>query len=347
MINSRINIENYIFYFIDKIDGTLSANQLEELNNFLLQYPHLKDELDELQNSKLEPSDNITFIQKQQLIKQEETSIELNELEELSIAEMVDDITLEQKDRLKVLILESKEYQNEYDIIHELKLKPSQKERFKGKIQLKRTPAFNLTYYQVRTLSSIAATFALLLSLGYFYFKTITNNNIIENFAIEVNTIDSSLLYKSEPVSKSNIPNIVKNDRIDNIRKEEAIEKSYDNNEEQYEVENYLANYISFETIKPIGVKKIVSVAISDPKLTFADLVLINNQNEIPIVNIAENSKKEIGLFELAEMGINRLSNYTESTISLNGQRDSNGNLTRITFDAGLFAISRPVKNKK
>lgn len=346
MINSRINIENYIFYFIDKIDGTLSANQLEELNNFLLQHPHLKEELDELQNSKLEPSDDITFIQKQQLIKQEETSIELNELVELSIAEMEDDITLEQKERLKVLVLKCKEYQNEYDIIQELKLKPSSNERFKGKIQLKRTLAFNLTYKQVRTLSSIAATFALLLSIGYFYFTTITNNNIIENFAIEVNTIDSSL-YKNEPVSKSNIPNIVTNDRIDNIRNEEAIEKSNETNEDQHEVENYLANYISFESIKPIGTQKIVSVAISEPKLTFADLVLINNQNEIPIVNIAENSKKEIGLFELAEMGINRLSNYTESTISLNGQRDSNGNLTRITFDAGLFAISRPVKNKK
>ncbi len=346
MINSRINIENYIFYFIDKIDGTLSANQLEELNNFLLQYPHLKEELDELQNSKLEPSDNITFIQKQQLIKQEETSIELDELVELSIAEMEDDITLEQKDRLKVLVLKSKKYQNEYDTIHQLKLKPSPNERFKGKIQLKRTHAFNLTYKQVRTLSSIAASFTLLLSLGYFYFKAITYNNIIENFAIEVNTIDSTL-YKSEPISKSNIPFIVKNDRIDNNRNEEAIEKSNENSEEQHEVENYLANYISFEAIKPIGVQKLVSVAISEPKLTLADLVLIKNQKEIPIVNIAESTKKEIGLFELAEMGINRLSNYTESTISLNGQRDSNGNLTRITFDAGLFAISRPVKNKK
>ncbi len=346
MINSRINIENYIFYFIDKMDGALSANQLEELNNFLLQYPHLKEELDELQNSKLEPSDNITFIQKQLLIKQEEVSIEMNELEELSIAEMEEDITLEQKERLKVLVLKSKENQDEYDIIHELKLKPSPKERFKGKIELKRTPAFNLTYKQVRTLSSIAATFALLLSLGYFYFKTITNNNIIENFAIEVNTVDSSL-YKAEPDSKSNIPIIVKNDGIDNIRNEKAIEKSYENNGDQKEVENYIANYISFETIKPIGVQKIVSAVISEPKLTFADLVLISNPNEIPIVNLAENSKKEIGLFELAEMGINRLSNFTESTISLNGQRDSDGNLTRITFEAGLFAISRPVKNKK
>jgi len=347
MINSRINIENYIFYIVDFIDGTLSADQLEELNNFLMLHPHLKEELNELQNSRLQPSESITFITKQLLFKkQEENSNELKELVELSIAEMEDDITLEQNDRLMVLALKTIEYQNEHDIIHQLKLKPSPSERFKGKIKLKRTPAFNLTYKQVRILSSIAATFALLLSLGYFYFKTITNNNIIENFANEVNSVDSSL-YKTEPVSKSNIPIIVKNDRIDNIRNKEAIEKSNETNEDQHEFENNLANYISFETIKPIGTQKIVSVAISDPKLTFADLVFIKNQKEIPIVNIAENSKKEIGLFELAEMGINRLSNYTESTISLNGQRDSNGNLTRITFDAGLFAISRPVKNKK
>ena len=73
--------------------------------------------------------------------------------------------------------------------------------------------------------------------------------------------------------------------------------------------------------------------------LSYEPLVVINPQQQ--------GTSKTFGLFELAQLGINRLAKVTGRTINLEGVRDETGKIKRIEFTSELFALSAPAKHRK
>src|SRR5882672_8887523 len=71
----NIHLHNYEEYFILYLDNELSAEDRGQVENFILQHPELKEELDILSQYKLVPDTEIVFPGKASLLKQEENSM--------------------------------------------------------------------------------------------------------------------------------------------------------------------------------------------------------------------------------------------------------------------------------
>lgn len=64
-----LNISNYESWFLSYIDGELTEAEVEVLQQFLLKYPHLQQELDLLEGVKIVPDTSVTFDNKSVLYK--------------------------------------------------------------------------------------------------------------------------------------------------------------------------------------------------------------------------------------------------------------------------------------
>ncbi|NVO03737.1 MAG: hypothetical protein HXX09_13655 [Bacteroidetes bacterium] len=60
---------NYLDFFIGKLEGDLKLNELQELSNFLLLNPSLKNEFDQIQSVKLVSDETIVYSEKDKLKK--------------------------------------------------------------------------------------------------------------------------------------------------------------------------------------------------------------------------------------------------------------------------------------
>jgi hypothetical protein len=86
----KINQHNYEHYFLMYIDNELSATEMTEVSDFIMQHPNYANKLQELQQLKLSP-DNIIYKNKISLFK-------LSEQDEQCIAYLENEMTKEEKE---------------------------------------------------------------------------------------------------------------------------------------------------------------------------------------------------------------------------------------------------------
>jgi hypothetical protein len=119
----NIDRSNYEIWLIDWLDGNLNEVRTEQLRNFLIENPDLKDESDELSAFSLNPAAYI-FRDKNQL-KKTGADMYSSQFEFLSVGYLENDLSMEQISELEETISLDPERKKVFDLIQKMKLSPA------------------------------------------------------------------------------------------------------------------------------------------------------------------------------------------------------------------------------
>lgn len=113
-----IHLHNYESYLIDKLDGTLDAETLQELDAFLMAHPHLQEEAEFLDSVVLTAPTNEQFDSKLSLkIPDTQQGIHAGNYEHFLIAQLENDLSAKQVDELSEFLklhVPAQQTQSEY-----------------------------------------------------------------------------------------------------------------------------------------------------------------------------------------------------------------------------------------
>lgn len=158
-----INHKNFEIYFTDHMDGNLSPAEEKELKAFLLVNPDLAQQTEGMEEVRLEAPE-IRFPRKD-LLKRKEEAEECPDYEAIACAENV--LTAQEKARLGRKY-EAPDFRVLVQVYKQTRLKPDLSIRFEKKSGLYRKNRF---YPFLLRSAGIAASLALLVSLGLFFFR--------------------------------------------------------------------------------------------------------------------------------------------------------------------------------
>ncbi len=156
---NRINRHNYEIFFIDYIDGKLSAGQIKELQRFLHDNPDLAQELEDIENVTLYPED-VRYEDKNSLKKPvEELCVNASNFEEYCIASIEKNLTKAEENQLEKYLKLHPEKKTDYILFTNTVLSPNQDVVYPNKSKLKKT----ITLHRViRIATAVAASVAII-----------------------------------------------------------------------------------------------------------------------------------------------------------------------------------------
>lgn len=345
-----INRNNYEVYFIDYIDGNLSCTQAKELQAFLEQNPDLAAELHGIESAHLVPVD--TPYSKSELLKKDSQLGVESRLDYLCIAKVEGDITELEDKELKHLLETDTRAGTALSDIKRTKLIANTEIVFDKKSAIKRIGLVNITHKTLQTISSgVAAALILVfaLNVGINQFDSINE----EQLAIDTETRNTGTDEMIEPVAIEESTINIPADVPSVIETPIAIIK--DKPQTMIDNETSLISQETQEVDSNIEITKISSITLvqipqstiiddTKPSLSLASLHLPHKAQPVPVGSNQSSGVREIGLFELAQMGFNRLSNATGRTLNLDAKKNEEGRIEKIYFESELFALSVPIR---
>lgn len=343
-----IKRENYEVFFIDYLDGNLSAKEVDELFLFLKNNPDLAMELEGLESVVLQQS-NKEFKGKKSLFKSSISEIEgIGDLDYLCIADLEGDITENQTQALNHIFETEQNSRSTRAKYNRIKLIPDQNEVYKGKAKHKRIGILNIQLGLLKNIGTVAASVAIV--IGVFSILSVLRLEnaiqVAENsptvIQIDENptekVIDQKHEISIEPI-KINNPSGDKANTVVQINQTQSFEapivikaKMIDNNEK-------------VEAIKSLSAQKLEINLLAQNSLNI-DHFDFNDKIQHD-VNQRIGSKRTIGIFDLAQLGIDRLSKATGGNIKLEADKSIEGEIKKIHFETDLFALSVPINRRK
>ncbi|RFS23238.1 hypothetical protein DVR12_09465 [Chitinophaga silvatica] len=144
-MSHELNISNYESWFLSYVDGELNEEEVTLLQQFLLKYPHLQQELELLEGTKLTPDTDVVFDHKAVLYKQNIDSEAYTDLMLSYIDGELDDVSTE---KLLQYVNTTTEAEKELTIFRQAKLTPDSSIVFGDKSSLYRRSAKTGTIYR-------------------------------------------------------------------------------------------------------------------------------------------------------------------------------------------------------
>jgi len=286
----NIDRTNYEIFFIDYIDGKLNAEEVNQLKSFLKSNADLQEEFEMISNNEpLLYAENIEFEGKNGLKKifiPKNAPISTNNFSDFVIAEMENELSMNESFQLHQFILDNPQFEKEYELIHFTKLKPEYDIVFEHKNKLKKRTKYKGIVRSITYTTAMAASIALMVTIfnkANDYDNTtfgklsaqVNENTIISNNT----TVDNSIKeIKNTAVNKNNTTTYVVNES----KNEAVIEKT--------KIEKINAIDYKVEVEKPTQVNTTKPIIVAD----LFDYKDFNEQNEI----LAENNqapRKDIG----------------------------------------------------
>ncbi len=341
----QINRDNYECFFIDFIDGKLSPSEEEALRAFAYENPDLAEELSNLDKMVLKPSLDL-FSDKACLLHLPNFAGIESRTDYLCIAKVEKDITPEEENELLSIV----ESANTLDLYKKLVLLPPKYKTYIHKAKLKRYSLFALNYKHIIAISSSAAVALILFGLFTFFQKSVS---VVPELAvyeheqplIEFEKPENSIPeYPKLPYTESKPNRINQNFQSEQKLSADLELSGNESNEIQIERDEISANRIP--RIELVDFPLPYSGQPASEFLAFARF----ERNELGFDIIDERPQsgtREIGFFELAQMGLNRLAAFTGRDVNLGAEKDIDGRITKINFESELFALSVPVSKKK
>lgn len=133
-----LNISNYESWFLSYIDGELTEAEVEVLQQFLLKYPHLQQELDLLEGVKIVPDTSVTFDNKSVLYKNTATADISEEEQALMLSYLDGELAGAELDSVKQYLGNNPAAAKEFEIFSRTKLVPDTSIVFPDKASLYR-----------------------------------------------------------------------------------------------------------------------------------------------------------------------------------------------------------------
>ena len=345
-----ISRNNYEVYFIDYIDGNLSSTQAKELQAFLEQNPDLAAELNGIEKAHLQPVE--TPYSKRELLKKDSQWGVANRLDYLCIAKIEGDITGSEDKELTHLLKTDTRAGTALSDIKRAKLFANTELVFAKKSSIKRIGLANISHKMLLSISSgVAAAIILFfaLSVGINQFDTING----EYFAADTETRNVAIDEMIEPVAikestiniAADVPSVTESpiatikDNPQTIIENETNQVS----QETHEVDSNI-EITKISSITQAQIPQSIVIDDSKPIQSLASLHLPFEAKPEPERSNLSTGVREVGLFELAQMGFNMLSSATGRTLNLEAQKNKEGRIEKIYFESELFALSLPIR---
>ena len=342
----KINKNNFEVYIIDFADGNLTPSEEKDLKEFLRNNPDLSEEVKGLESMILVP-ETVLHPRKENLLKPETFCGIKNRFDYLCIAKVENDLSHDEEIELAGMLNASASK----DLLgfEHAKLIPDKAEGFINKSKLKRYRTAVITRNILVSLTS-AAAIALIL-FGAFSILTTLSRQIPNEIAAVPITI---VLPKEVGKQLEEIGSVFKEVTIPVPLSKEHTNEKLRVSAYQAETTEALAEVVREQELIPI-LPRINFKRMRTPRLDIQNkqllaFVSIENEYKIPEQEVSQTTPSRtrvIGLFEIAQLGFNRLSDLTGSDINLNADKDANGSIKKIKFESKLFALSIPIKKKE
>ncbi len=361
---------NYEIWLIDYLDGNLDDQAIAGLFEFLEENPDLKEEFDELSGYSLVPPD-IAFNQKSTLKK---TCKDLtdDQFDYLCVAVSENDLTDEQEKELHDIITRDSSKAGRYSVISRLRLKPPNLQ-YKYKYRLRKlTIAGKAIRYSAIGLSAAASVLIIF---------TLMRHNPVETPGIQVTELISDTAR--QVVNHPEVIRPVGQDENAGVNTEKAdINIAVDNfpaghekviNSDTLSREPLVTQSASdtgyWQQAPRVEIDKVSYLSGVDIStgISGAGLIAINTEDinypvfdEAPGINDrfarffrekilhSENpTYGELKAYEIADAGINGLNKLLGWNMSLEENKDDNGDIASIHFSSRLVKFNAPVKNNE
>ena len=162
----KIDLNNYEAYFLDYMEGSLSAEEKYDLFAFLEKHPDLKEELElDVMDMELMPT-SVTFDAKESLkVDADKLMITTGSVDELMIAAVEGQLSKSQKQQLETYVKDNN-LTKSYAYTKATQLKPDLSIQFEDKASLKQKTGLIISMTWVTRVASIAAVGAILIMIG-------------------------------------------------------------------------------------------------------------------------------------------------------------------------------------
>jgi hypothetical protein len=330
----KIGLDNYEEFFLDYSEGNLSAQELDQLNSFLILHPDLKEALEDFELFSLE-KEPVSFKDKEYLKKQNEISY----IESLLIGKVEKDLSGAEEKQLKQLLNDRSELYEEIKSFEKTFLAPDHLVVYPHKRQLKKIPVLRRIYIPL----SVAA-FILMVIGVYFYSGP---SKIVREYSNQpakrsLNPIvNLTPVLKEEPIISPTEPireNVVAKDiKLIALRSLSAPEKV------NYEESVFTVTEPPLP--QPIEEEIIAVNNLSEEFKTLPELAKEISKNKLEQLISPDSKdiliKKDRSLWDYASAGINGVGRLTGLNLRVEAQKDSLGNTVSTTFIAGSFQFAR------
>lgn len=342
----RINRDNYELFLVNYTEGTLSADIIQEVEDYLMQNPDIKEEFD-LFNSDILETSNAVFANKKNLkgIPYDKTTAPSEYFQQLCVDYIDGELPKNEQLFFKKLIATDVKKQKELTLFAKTKLTPDFSIVYPDKNRIKRftilTPTFK-KYFSVFSAVAAIIIFALMI------FNTSTVNDKIQLAGHTSNNTDTEFIDNKLKKSEQTVINKVKKEKI--LHDPLGFKKINSNN-----------NQITIS--KPIQtrivIKPIVLIKIKKIECPSYNLILENKQLAINSVNknfkastleknMQNNTNEETvksKVIAIAQTNFIRINNKLKNG-RLKVKKNNAGDKTLIAFNSKYFSISTNVKSR-
>ncbi|MFN8210787.1 MAG: hypothetical protein U0T33_07465 [Bacteroidales bacterium] len=349
---------NYEIWFIDYLDGKLDEEGCRLLMAFLDKNPDLKEELADIRNFQISPSE-LVFSGKDGL-KHDVSAISDQQFDLLCAASAENDLDENQEAELRQIIESSPARKKTYELFRNLKLSPPAA-TYKYKSRLKRLTPFQKTGRLVLISLSAAATIALALIVLNPSDQSAVYTNIAsaEKQAAGANTVNTTTAQVRPEITSAT--NKVKEEiKITTTKKNEPVVL-------KLAVETLPALPDSADTVitnfPKIEIEKIAfldnefSIDKNGAQLAYVEPVYVDNtfdqDDNGPGMFLERlfrekvfkmNGRKRPDAYDIADAGIRKINNFFGWNMSLRKNRNDKGEVRSVTFTSKLLTFDTPVK---
>lgn len=323
----KINRENYEPYFIDLMDGNLSADQVDEILDFLRLNPDLADELKGIENIVLKPETDSDF-NFNSILKSDFDQPEV--FAETCIRSIENDLTASENDEFNTYLEVNKKAAKEYQLFKATRFEPDLTIAYPTKGQLKHSRKLSPIWY--------AAAASVLLAMVLWFNKPqseiiIPQKAVVADLTADVPTPKIHLVNSTVAFAKiADVETVNTNIPIES--KPEAIDRE-------------------LAMLKPLKV-------LNTPKLAnTADMLLalvnvpdkngLNNSDYYPTVpellaNQVNKFDVKNGARKIGQFALERLKDISDDKLSF--AVNANGNLQKIEYNSRMLAFTVPFNSE-
>jgi len=355
-----ITRNNYEEFFLDYIEGEISAPDKVALESFLIQNPDLKKELDEMMDVNIK-CEYITISEESDSLK----AIPFQEnFDDFCIAKIEGDLNSYENEAFDNYMASNPKSEKELSLYQKTKLEADQTIIFREKKSLKRRNKGLIIRQFIYTTLAAAASIVLLFSI---WTNEIENNPT--DLKIEQVSQNTSLPIATPDSVKRKIPKEIRVEKDTvNIKREgkpsKTIIKGRIQNKKIIKTDALpiRADVTTKKSIEKIVVKQLLAdnkvLAIENINLPETKLGIIDKTNSSDQQNTGlamlglswkaskedDRAKEKSALLKIASFGVNQIGKLAGKKINLEKKYDPKTDKTRVAFNTLGIGFSTPVK---
>lgn len=355
----KINRHNYEAYLLDQLEGRLSVEEQQELENFLLMNPDCRSELTETEPWILE-GEKISY-QNNNLLKKEfpgpSTVLADHNFDLFSIARMEGDLDNKQIRDHQAMLEADDQKAKQWNQWQQTRL-AAEPVLFQGKDKLlqKKDSKYRMVWISV---ISAAAAIALLIVL----FRAEPDLPQQESFSqapppemerqIEAREpeVQETVQTKADPPvhqQKNPVQVSVSKEPVHSNEAVSIMEEMHEVTIQPHPVAFSAQRFNSFSMARGADPDQIKALDIPPVPVHLSSLSLAQI-SELGIQELVENyaEEKDFSLWKIADAGIKGINKLTGSDISLMASRDEEGEVSGFQLKSKRFSLSRPINREE